>query len=130
LSLKVCRIRKKGVEETAEEGVRQHVLNHLIDDLGYPACLISVEKELKSFHVQAPKRRLDILVFKNIEGDLKPFLLIECKAVALTSRVENQVLGYNHFVRAPFVAVVNESEARFGEFIEGRWVFSPGFPLY
>ena len=122
-----CRIRKKEVMETPEELVRQHVLNHLIDDLHYPSSLISVEKALLHFNKSAPKRRLDILVFNE---QLNPYLLIECKSHPLTALCFNQVQSYNFFVKAPLVALVNEREVRLAKRMQGEWVFFDRFPEY
>lgn len=116
------------MKATPEECVRQHVLNHLIDDLHYPPSLISVEKELKFFYLGAPRRRLDILVFTPADGGFKPFLLVECKSVPLTKRVENQVFSYNTFVKAPFVAIVNQNEVRTASLVNSEWTFVSQFP--
>ncbi len=126
----ICRIRKREVKATQEELVRQHVLNHLIDDLLYPPHLISVEKELKHFSEKAPKRRLDILVFTLLDGELKPFLLVECKATPLSDDVERQVAGYNHFVGAPFVSIVNHEKVLSWSLSGTNQVLLNEFPPY
>lgn len=65
--------------------------------LGYPKGLIAVEKEVKSLN-----RRFDLLVFANVE---KPLLLVECKAHDWNEKEEMQLLGYNFWFGAPFVAM-------------------------
>ena len=39
-----------------------------------------------------------------------PLLMIECKACKLTEKTIDQVLGYNHYVEAYFVAIANGSK--------------------
>lgn len=121
-----CPIRKEYVAALPEEQVRQRVLEHMIHDRGFPASLIAVEKSLRQLPhltvadtLQIPDRRADIICFanglQNFKG-LYPLVTIECKAVKLTSRVISQVVGYNHFVRACFVVIVNQHELRTGWF--------------
>lgn len=125
-------IRKKRVGKTKEELIRQRLVQHMIHDLGYPAALIAVEKELSQLpHLkltpihQIPKRRADIIVFAKDPGnvDLKPLMMIECKAVPLLPKFANQVIGYNAFVRAPFIALANEEQIMTGCFDKTAGVF-------
>lgn len=98
-----------------EEAVRQALLKAMVEQLGYPRQLLAVEKELSQLpHLQnqsgLPKRRADILCFgKDIhpQYSLFPLLLIECKAGKIGFDAEQQALGYNHFVQAPYVALAN-----------------------
>lgn len=88
----------------------------MIGQLGYPRELLVVEKKLSSLpHLQLkgdlPNRRADLLCFgKNIHPDyaLFPLLLIECKEGPVERQAEEQALGYNHYVQAPYVALANE----------------------
>lgn len=123
MSVLVCPIRREKVAATPEEKVRQAVLQELVQNLGFPFEAIAVEKGLKQMpHValmkgKIPLRRADIVVFaKGIHPafSLYPLLLIECKAVRLTSAVIRQVVGYNHYLQARFVAVVNAEERKTG----------------
>jgi hypothetical protein len=41
-------------------------------------------------------------------------LLIECKKEEIGESATEQLLGYNHFVQAYFVALVNDREIKFG----------------
>lgn len=102
------------VKGTPEETVRQRYLDLLTNELGFPASLIAVEKSLRELVKDArpPSRRVDILCF---EPSGRPLLLIECKAVPLTKAMQRQVRGYNYFVKAPFIALVNNEEALFAE---------------
>lgn len=136
-----CPIRKAAVSALPEERIRVQLLCDLIDKLGFPASIIAVEKELsqiphlRSLSKKLPQRRADILCFaKEIHPteELYPLLLIECKAVKLTSKMVNQVVGYNHYLQAPYIALVNQDEIRTGWFdyeIEA-YRFVPYLPTY
>lgn len=135
-------VRKKWVEATPEEIIRQKLLEHMLDHLGYPLSFLSVEKELAllphlrlAYRDSIPKRRADIIAFaKGIHADyaLYPLLMIECKAVPLTPKFARQVIGYNEVVQAPFVALANEEQVLTGSFDEeaGHYRFKPGLPAY
>ncbi len=135
-------IRKKWVEATPEEIIRQDLIKKMVQELGFPSTLIAVERELAQLpHLQLtgkaeiPKRRADLIVFaRNIhpEHDLFPLLMIECKAVALTPRFAQQVVGYNTCVQAPFLALANGDQVMTGAFdrAAGHMRFQPGLPSY
>ncbi len=84
-------IRKKFVEATPEEWVRQHIIHYLINHKEVPLSMISVEKQLI---LNNTKRRTDLVVFNSA---LKPILIIECKApeVEINQLTVNQALRYN-----------------------------------
>lgn len=115
-----CSIRKIWVAATPEEYVRQGILQHLVENLDFPGSCIAVEKELK-FMLPAhesllpPDRRIDIMCYAN-DGSkgLHPLLLIECKAVNITARELRQVIGYNHLIKASFIALANQTERKLG----------------
>lgn len=126
-------IRKEWVAALPEEQVRQHLLHQMIDHLGYPPELISCEVSLKEMpHLslpasKIPQRRADVLCYgKDIHPQhaLYPLLLIECKAVPIGAKAVRQVLGYNAFVGAHYVCLVNQHELRLGwtEGDEERWI--------
>lgn len=96
-------IRKKYIQLTPEEWVRQHFIHYLIQQLHYPKALFRVEGSL---HYNRLQKRSDILVCDR-EG--KPWMLIECKspAVKLTQKAFNQVAVYNLTVGARYLAVTN-----------------------
>lgn len=135
-----CMIRKEWVAALPEEQVRQRLLRYMIDELGYPASLVTVEQPLRSLpHLsvpdsrRVPDRRADILCFAKTGGNLlSPLLLIECKAVKFSSSVINQVVGYNHFVKAPFITLANQEEIRTGWYdkAKGEYSFVDYIPPY
>ncbi len=109
------------VAATPEELIRQTLLKMLSEKLGFPKELIAVEKELSQLpHLaekNVPPRRLDILCYgKEIHPDypLYPLLLIECKRGNLDNDAEEQLLGYNFYVQAHFVAIAAKNGVLFG----------------
>jgi len=96
-------IRKKFVVLTPEEWVRQHFIQHLIQNHHYPKSLFRIESSLTYNKVQ---KRSDILVHNR---DGKPWMLIECKSssIKLTQRAFNQIAVYNMTIGAEFLSVTN-----------------------
>ncbi len=123
-SLVFDEVRLCWVKATPEERVRQRWLKWMIHGLHYPKELLVVEKGLKELpHLHGknvPERRLDILCYgKGIHPSfpLYPLVMIECKKDGrLTDEAVDQVIGYNHYVKAYFIAIVNLEEVRFGCF--------------
>ena len=71
-------------------------------ELGFPKGLISVEKKVGT-------RRYDLVSFTK---EMKPLVLIECKAGLIEKRAASQAFGYNDEIKAPFVALANANEVR------------------
>lgn len=131
----ICLIRKVPVRATPEELVRQALLKFMIESGGYPRGLIGVELSLSSLpHLienrsKLPKRRADIIVFSP-NNTLSPLILVECKAVLITDAAIRQAVGYNLFVKAPYIMLANEREVKTGSYNGSTWVFSPGLPNF
>jgi len=96
-------IRKKFIDVTPEEWVRQHIVHFLIQHKQIPASMISIEKQLI---LNNTKRRTDIVVFNS---NLKPLLIIECKApeVEINQLTINQALRYNIELQVPYIFLSN-----------------------
>lgn len=96
-------IRRKWVELTPEEWVRQHVIHYLVYTLKYSRALIAVEKTIAFNTLQ---KRFDIVVFTS-NGE--PYMLIECKApeISLNENVLEQAARYNQTVQAKFLWISN-----------------------
>ena len=98
-----------------EEVIREELIDKMINLLGYPKSFIVTEKKisilphLKNEKKSNLKRRADIICFANNihhKYELYPLLLIECKREKLTNKAAEQLLGYNHFIKAPFLALL------------------------
>jgi len=96
-------VRKKFVELTPEEWVRQHLVHFLVQARNYPLSLLGVEKQLK---LNNTIKRTDLVVY---HSSLKPLLLAECKApqVDITQLTVDQALRYNIPLQVPFVLLTN-----------------------
>ena len=99
-------IRKAWLLLTEEEWVRQNFVQHLIAHLKYPASFIALEKEIV---LNELKKRFDILIY---DRQHKPWLLVECKAPAITlnDAVLQQVLRYNMSVPVEFMILTNGNQ--------------------
>ena len=122
---------------TPEEKIRQYLICHLTQKLGYPSLWMAIEKELAQLpHIQPQstmgivKRRADILVFA--PHSLSPLLLIECKATPLSEAFIQQVIGYNALVKAPFVSLANGEQVLTGCYNpeQGKYCFENGLPHF
>ena len=96
-------IRKKWLVLQPEEFVRQLLLHFLIGDMRYNRNRITVERGVS---VNTETRRTDILVF---DADMRPFLLIECKApkVKLSTGTFRQAANYNGPIKVPYLMICN-----------------------
>jgi len=96
-------IRKKFVDATPEEWVRQHIVHYLVGHCEVPASLISLEKQLL---LNGTKKRTDVVVFNSA---LKPLLIVECKApqINITQETLDQVLRYNIPLGVPYLFLSN-----------------------
>jgi Type I restriction enzyme R protein N terminus (HSDR_N) len=136
-----CKIRKEWVAATPEEKVRQQVIEVMVGKLDYSAGGVVLEKSLRQmphlalYSGKLPNRRADIVFFaKDVHPSfaLYPALLIECKSVALSRKVFNQVLGYNHYLKAYFVAVANHEKIQTGWYDPAikQYRFIDGLPSF
>lgn len=133
-------VRKKFVKATPEECVRQALIKKMLEELHYPLHSIVVEIELSRLphiplHERAcmAKRRADVLVVeKSLLFGFSPIFLIECKAVPITDQMIQQVVGYNTFVGARYIAIVNGERSLTGSFdlSSGQYRFCDGLPSY
>lgn len=102
-------VRKKWLQCTEEEKVRQCFIKYLIEQKKVPLSHLSVEKEIE---VNGLSKRYDIVVFST-NGN--PYIIIECKApsVNLTQKVVEQAGRYNMTLRAPYIGITNGRENYF-----------------
>lgn len=130
-------VRQMWVSATPEERVRQQLLKKMIYGLSYPRELLSIEKSLPELCINshlAPSRRVDIVCFAKGQGaqsSLYPLLIIECKEKAeLLDDALEQVKGYNHFLKALFIAVAYPEGEVFGYPADKGMAFLQYLPKY
>jgi hypothetical protein len=126
-------IRRRFVEATPEEKVRQALIEKMVRELQFPKGLLAVERAIfdlpQARRAVDSGRRIDLLSFAchvHPEHEVFPLLLIECKQ-GRTRAAKEQVIGYNDEVGAPFVAVAGSDGIE--TLIEAEWTFGlPPFP--
>lgn len=96
-------LRRRYIALTPEEWVRQHFVNYMITEKGYPKSLLVNETQLQ---LGEKKLRCDSVV---LGKDGKPCMIIEYKAptIALTQRVFDQIAVYNMLLRVDYLIVSN-----------------------
>lgn len=96
-------VRRRWVALTPEEWVRQNVILHLTQRLGYPKELLSVECAIT---LNGLTRRCDIVAFNR---QMQPMMIVECKQpeVAITQRVADQACRYNLVLGVPYLLLTN-----------------------
>ena len=99
----LCLVRKKWVALEPEEWVRQHLIYHLSENLGYPMGLMAVEHTLILNDVA---KRADLVCFNK---DRNPVLLAECKApsIDLSQKTLDQAARYNLVLKVPTLLLTN-----------------------
>jgi hypothetical protein len=120
-------IRKKYVQLTPEEWVRQHFIHLLVNHYQYPKSLFAIETGM---YYNRLKKRSDILVLKN---DGTPFMLVECKApsIPLKRGVFDQISRYNFTLKPDYLVVTNGMEHFcFRVSAEGQTEFLTDLPQY
>ena len=114
-------VRALWVTAHPEELVRQALIQKMIGPLGYPRSLLVVEKQLKelphlSTFTNLPERRVDLLVFSPLalsRNEFFPLLLIECKRGNMEDQALRQLIGYNTYIGAPYLALASQEGVRF-----------------
>lgn len=96
-------VRKKFVGLTPEEWVRQHFMQFLIQEKGFPSSLMAVEKQIA---LNGKNFRFDLLVYRR-SGE--PYLIAEFKApsVKISQETFDQVVRYNMSLKVKLVVVSN-----------------------
>ncbi|RAI99865.1 type I restriction and modification enzyme subunit R-like protein [Chitinophaga skermanii] len=120
--------RKKYVQLTPEEWVRQNFLNYLTQTLAYPAALLSIEKEV---YLGELKKRCDIIVY---DRNTQPWMIVECKEmeVPLTQTVLEQIIRYHMAVPVSYLVITNGQHTFCCKknLAQQRWEFLPSLPTY
>lgn len=110
---------KQNNRKQSEEILRNLLIKHMIEELGFPSSSILKEKSLSSLKTLLPQsfsklplRRVDIAVTTpcSIHG-LRLLLLVECKTDLYFLDALKQAQGYNHHLGSPFLWVVSEKRS-------------------
>jgi len=120
--------RKRYVSLTPEEWVRQHFIRFLIEEKGYPAAYLAVEKQLS---LNGMKKRCDAILYNE---HALPILIIELKApnVSITQSTFDQVAVYNAKLKVDFFMISNgiEHYCCKVDSINSQYKFFPELPEY
>ena len=97
-------LRRRWLNITPEEWVRQHFCHYLTDTLGYPPALLGNEISLQ---VGGVTRRCDTVLYHS--GTTRPRMIVEYKAphIRITESVFTQIQSYNSVLRADYLVVSN-----------------------
>jgi hypothetical protein len=118
-------VRKKWLQLTTEEWVRQNMI-HFLFSKEYPASLIAVEKEIKLGELS---KRCDLVIY---DRNTRPFMIIECKEmkVSLSEKALNQVLRYHITLPAKYLMITNGSYCFGFEKTGDQFIEINEFPIY
>lgn len=96
-------VRRKYVALTPEEWVRQHFVNYLVTDKGYPKELLANEVPVK---LNGTAKRCDTVAYNRF---LAPLMIVEYKAptIEITSAVFDQIVRYNMALHVRYLTVSN-----------------------
>lgn len=121
-------VRKKHLQLTPEEWVRQQYVQYMIHHKAIPTSLIAIEMGLD---VHKTKKRSDIVAYSRTG---LPLLIVECKApsVKITQAVFDQIARYNITLNAHFLAVTNGLSHYYCQIFpkEKKYQFLPELPDY
>ena len=122
-----CQIRKKWLQLTPEEWVRQHVVEFLIRHKSYSKSAINSEVIVE---INGMKKRADLIVFQKD----KPFLIVECKApgVEIDEQTFDQIARYNMQLNADYLMVTNGLKHYYCQmdFVNERYNFMKELPAF
>tara|TARA_R100000951_G_C2614921_1_gene172448 strand:- start:65 stop:523 length:459 start_codon:yes stop_codon:yes gene_type:complete len=98
--------RKKKLQVTPEEWVRQHFLHFLVNEKQIPLGLIASEYNIE---VNKLKRRCDGVIFNR---NSKPIAIVECKApeIKLSEQTFYQIAQYNFKLQVDWLILTNGLE--------------------
>lgn len=119
------KLRKKWLELTPEEWVRQNFVQYLIQEKKYPSACIALEK---LFMLGELKKRFDIVVYK----DHLPWMLIECKKenIPLKESILKQVLIYNQVLKTDILVITNGRQSFAARIKESVFEILEGLPVW
>ena len=109
-------IRKKWLDETPEESVRQGYLKTLVEEYGF--SLDQIEEEVSVTGRGSGDARADFLIWRTTQDkrDSKhAFIVVECKAdnVTIDREVYKQGMNYAQYEQARFFVTHNNRETKY-----------------
>ena len=120
-------IRKKYVQLSSEEWVRQNCIRFLIEEKRISKFSIAIEKEIEFNGI---KKRFDIVSYSR-GGKIN--LLVECKApnIEINQKTFDQILIYNKILKSKYLMVTNGINHYYCKINEDRnnIKFLANFPL-
>ena len=120
--------RKKWLLLTPEEWVRQHFLQYLFKEKGFPVGLTGTECTIK---VGKLTKRCDLVVYNQ---QLKPMLIVECKApeVNVDEKAFTQIAIYNMGLMVEHLIVTNGMQHYYCsiDHVNRSFQFHPEIPDY
>ena len=120
-------IRKKYVQLSSEEWVRQNCIRFLIEEKKISKFSIAIEKKIEFNGI---KKRFDIVSYSS-EGKIN--LLVECKApnIEINQKTFDQILIYNKILKSKYLMVTNGINHYYCKINEDRnnIKFLANFPL-
>lgn len=102
-------VRKKYLQLSPEEWVRQNFVMYLIEEKGYPSSLIAIEMGIDLLNT---KKRCDIVLFDQYG---EPNIIVECKSpnVKISKSTFDQIARYNMSLKTDMLIVTNGLEHYF-----------------
>lgn len=96
-------VRRRYVALTPEEWVRQTLIMHLHEALGYPLELMQVEGAIT---LNGLTKRCDIVIYNK---QMHPVMIVETKKpeVAINQKVVDQASRYNLVLQVPYLLLTN-----------------------
>lgn len=119
-------LRKRFILLTPEEWVRQHFVQYLINNLGYPVGKTGNEIALK---VNSLNKRCDTVIYNEYA---EPLVIIEYKApkIPIDQRVFDQIFVYNTKLNVPFLFVSNGLNHYACQIMNGKPTFFQNIPTF
>ena len=121
-------LRQRFVALTPEEWVRQHFINYLVTEKGYPSTLLANEVELC---VGEKRLRCDTVLFDRMR---QPQMIIEYKAesITITEKVITQIMTYNMLLHVDYLIVSNGNTHLCMHYDTEKksWEYLSDIPLY
>ena len=71
---------------------------------GYPSQCIATEQQILCNTINI-NRRTDILLYQKDHNQIHPLMLIECKAEKPNQEAIFQLIGYNNYLKARYIAL-------------------------